>query len=256
MNKPAAPTALVLFDEGSTATLPTVCASVSLRPEADRQSITELKTDFSFGPGLRELPTADRFRSIGFHYTEDAADTRDAFVRLLSKRGPKWFTSITRVGANPKETTANLKGQFTWLTALVLDRYREYDLTLCYEQNNAIDFPAIVEAAVEESRSRQRPARVLVKSKQDEPLLALADYTTAIVTAGLEQIAIDSTGEEVSLASLAKHFTIRRLHQILPACSCIAVMHEGKHQVVHGQRRHLQDSLSAVQRALVRNHQS
>lgn len=131
-----------------------------------------------------------KFAEVGFHFTEDSESVRTA---LLSALDTIEFRSYAAYAKHDEsiDTAELLTSMYGTLLASVLARYRDYELTVVFEQNPMMDsIYSKIWTALKRSVYGIDNATALRGSK-NAPCLAATDYVLGVTRAHLSGRALD-----------------------------------------------------------------
>jgi hypothetical protein len=79
-----------------------------------------------------------RFAEVGFHFTEDSESVRQVFLTALNSIQYRGYAAYAK-RENSTAMTEKLTAMYGTLLSSVAARYREFDLSVVFEQNSSMD---------------------------------------------------------------------------------------------------------------------
>jgi hypothetical protein len=131
-----------------------------------------------------------RFSEVGFHFTEDSESVRTTFLSALDSIDYRAYVAYSKSGAQrgSTELLVTMYGTLLWS---VLARYRNYDLTVVFEQNPAMDQVYGKIWSVLQTTVAGIESATALRGTKSAPCLAVTDYVLGVTRAHLSGSALD-----------------------------------------------------------------
>lgn len=131
-----------------------------------------------------------RFSEVGFHFTDDSESVRNSFLSALDSIDYRAYAAYSANGAR-RNTTELLVAMYGTLLSSVLARYRDYKLTVVFEQNPTMDpLYGRIWSVLQNTVVGIESATALRGTKA-APCLAATDYVLGVTRAHLAEGARD-----------------------------------------------------------------
>lgn len=121
----------------------------------------------------------ERFLKAGFHFTEDNESVRNLFLATLETIDSRAYAAYAK-NDGTKSTTDLLIAMYGTLLSSVLARYRDYELTVVFEQNPEMDPLYGKIWSVLQERVDGIESAVALRGSKNAPCLAATDYVLGV----------------------------------------------------------------------------
>lgn len=132
----------------------------------------------------------ERFSRVGFHFTEDSESVRSAFLDTLDSIEYRAYAAYAKNGAQ-RDTTDLLVAMYGTLLSSVLVRYRDYALTVVFEQNTRMDPLYGKIWSVLQGTVAGTDSATVLRGAKSAPCLAATDYVLGVTRVHLSGKALD-----------------------------------------------------------------
>jgi hypothetical protein len=131
-----------------------------------------------------------RFSEVGFHFTEDSESVRNTFLGALDSIEYRAYAAYSRNAAQ-LDMTDLLASMYGTLLRSVLARYRDYVLTVVFEQNPTMDSLYGKIWSVLQSNVAGLESATALRGTKSAPCLAATDYMLGVTRVHLSGDALD-----------------------------------------------------------------
>lgn len=131
-----------------------------------------------------------RFSEVGFHFTEDSESVRNTFLSALDSIDYRAYAAYSRNDAQ-LSTTDLIVAMYGTLLSSVLARYRDYKLTVVFEQNSTMDPLYGKIWSVLQNTIPGIGSATALRGTKSAPCLAATDYVLGVTRAHLLEGASD-----------------------------------------------------------------
>lgn len=144
-----------------------------------------------------------RFSEVGFHFTDDSESVRSTLLSTLDSIDYRAYAAYSRNGAQ-RDPTELLVAMYGTLLLSVLARYRDYELTVVFEQNPTLDpLYGRIWSVLQDSVSGIESA-VALRGTKAAPCLAVTDYVLGVTRAHVSESTKDF--QERRFAALGRSY--------------------------------------------------
>lgn len=131
-----------------------------------------------------------RFSEVGFHFTDDSESVRSTFLSALDSIDYRAYAAYSRNGAK-RSTTDLLVAMYGTLLSSVLARYRDYALTVVFEQNPSMDALYGKIWSVLQSEVAGIESATALRGTKAAPCLAATDYVLGVTRVHFSEGTLD-----------------------------------------------------------------
>lgn len=125
-----------------------------------------------------------KFSEVGFHFTEDSESVRSTFLSALDSIDYRAYAAYARNDAQ-RSTTDLIVAMYGTLLSSVLARYRDYKLTVVFEQHSTLDpLYSKIWSVLQDTVAGIESATAL-RGTKSTPCLAATDYVLGVTRAHL-----------------------------------------------------------------------
>lgn len=131
-----------------------------------------------------------RFSEVGFHFTEDSESVRNALLSALDSVEYRAYAAYAKNGGQ-RNSTDLLVAMYGTLLSSVLARYRDYAITVVFEQNQTMDPLYSRIWSVLQSTVAGIGSATALRGTKSAPCLAATDYVLGVTRVHLSGNALD-----------------------------------------------------------------
>ena len=208
------------MDEGALdggARFPSASAVIVRDAAAVSRQIEDLIHELNLQPDFQLEPKAAHLERTGFHHVEDNVLAKSRFKALLPRLDFEWLCSSNLL-LGDEDPYDSLPTQFEWLVTRILQKYRDREVNIVFEQNQRLQtrYPLIIRTAAKAARTSLDLVSHSIGTKADR-VLSIADYCIAISTQAIKVW----TDLCCDIHLLPKKFEYRDFALIEPSCSAL-----------------------------------